>query len=108
MAADPEAYRERLSQHDGQRPDRDTHRQVIDSSWPAPGCCSGCFEDDDYLSWPEAERRHHRTAEAGGRPVSDDDDEFMQCPHEIVRATCVGGCNCPCGPCAPQRPRVDR
>lgn len=32
-----------------------------------------------------------------------DADEFIQCPHEAVEATCVGSCNCPCEPCAPSR-----
>ena len=33
------------------------------------------------------------------------EDDFIQCPHEAGRATCVGSCNCPCEPCAPSRPR---
>lgn len=30
--------------------------------------------------------------------------EFVQCPHEMIEATCAGFCNCPCDPCAPSRP----
>lgn len=41
--------------------------------------------------------------------VEDDDDEkFIQCPHEAGRATCVGSCNCPCDPCEPARTEVKR
>lgn len=34
----------------------------------------------------------------------ENDAEFIQCPHESIRATCgAGGCNRPCDPCAPAR-----
>ena len=29
-----------------------------------------------------------------------DEDEFIQCPHEMVRATCGESCRCDCAPCA--------
>lgn len=31
--------------------------------------------------------------------VEGDEDEFLQCPHEVIRATCVGFCNCACDSC---------
>lgn len=29
--------------------------------------------------------------------------EFLQCPHEVIEATCVGVCNCACEGCEPTR-----
>lgn len=35
------------------------HDAVIDGTWSAPGHCSGCWVDDDYVPWDVAERNGH-------------------------------------------------
>lgn len=52
------------------------------------------------LSRAELEADHdHPAPSTDGTAVS----AFLQCPHEIIRATCAGFCNCDCAPCAPSR-----